>query len=1088
MKRFGAIIAILFIVFSTLTPLWGVQDAQAQAKNPEKNGMLELSDVFGESQGGDFDLKPEAAGATKAYAGENTAVLNVRVAIANNFSPAEDTAEPKEYVWEGDYLGGWNAIFSDKIDSSMSEGIFLQLFEVGPAEKVTNTELTETPGPATYHIKQGGPEYSSSRLKFPTGMPFTTDRSKFIQQKNGNVLGNSGSYNISPFFLRINAPANFFGKRALSTNVVLTDLKPNTKYYYRIILEETGAAGDTAVTVITEQTSFVTTAVGTGNKSPEELDAVNGTSNGSSETSEVQSDAIFGASIRCTPLTHPGDLLLGCFALAYYNTIFRLSSFFLRGAAGLMDAFMAISLSSSIYQNSFIETGWTIVRDVCNIFFIFILLWTAFKMVINDHHYQANKTIVNIVVIGLLINFSLFFSRVIIDMGNISARVFYNQIRITGSAQGEIDEVAGALNTPDIKPKAISEALADGLNLTNISNTGYEKLREESGGEVDIGTIWLILLLGTFVNITAMWIFVKVSFAFLGRVLSLWVGMIMSPFAFTSTIIEGGGHGGGPLDVKDLGWKDWLHNMLEAAFYPAVYLFFIFLIIILIQSDFTASIMADPSGLTSTPFLIMTLFQFAFIIGLLVMSGKIAKKMSGTFGGQLTEGVGKLAAFAGGAAIGVASGGAARLGSKVFGGRAADWLSDEKNKDWKLAAQGDNEALKRMQNSNSSFKGMDFKAIQAEAEKKIKAKQKIAGRSFDIRNTAVGNTFSSATGLNLNAGLAKTGFGVDQTTGGAQASRDRVAYKKAEFLKTIDLSSEQRKKHEEEMKENKDKLEQEEKEIQDKIKALEGENSNYVQQAQVSGPNTVNAGIVKNNQDKIKALRGSLSKPIDPTTTTNLQAAGYSQPEIDNINANAAERAKLKKDITDNQDGINLNRKNAMRKYADFLHHNYDNAHINADDQNAVRRQSLNTVRTMRDTMLAPFRAQSWANMGDDLRQRIVGGLRGGLSGAMLGALTGSIPGAVLGAVVGSINGLGGGGVLTSLQRGFTNTLSAENWSSSRHAMGHALEAGHTHEPHGHAVYHTPHGSWFENLFKGNLGGGGGGHGGGHDDHGGGHH
>ncbi len=67
--------------------------------------------------------------------------------------------------------------------------------------------------------------------------------------------------------------------------------------------------------------------------------------------------------------------------------------------------------------------------------------------------------------------------------------------------------------------------------------------------------------------------------------------MIMSPFAFTSKIIDDG-HGGME-GMSKIGWKPWLNNMLEASFYPALYLFFIYLIIILIKSDFTLGIIND---------------------------------------------------------------------------------------------------------------------------------------------------------------------------------------------------------------------------------------------------------------------------------------------------------------------------------------------------------------------------------------------------------------------------------------------------------------------------------------------------------------
>ena len=61
------------------------------------------------------------------------------------------------------------------------------------------------------------------------------------------------------------------------------------------------------------------------------------------------------------------------------------------------------------------------------------MLYIAISTILNLHGFNTKSTIINVIVIGLFINFSLFATQVIIDSSNIMARVFYNSdaIKIT---------------------------------------------------------------------------------------------------------------------------------------------------------------------------------------------------------------------------------------------------------------------------------------------------------------------------------------------------------------------------------------------------------------------------------------------------------------------------------------------------------------------------------------------------------------------------------------------------------------------------------------------------------------------------------
>lgn len=1071
MKRRFAFVLLSIIALSSVMPLWGIKNARAQIEEEAtftSKGIPKLKGVF-YGEGGEkewwlsdaYTLNEKQATLGTPKATETTASFPIQLVIRNVYDGAIDNPNGAGVgiLSPDDSFGGWGSIlirddtlYDFKGDNDT--GIYLEIRE----------------GDENTLINQGGPFYNISKLIQKANNAFPQLGIKELKRESFSPA--KGEFNIAPFFLFLN-DGSIFGKTQTqwSTKVVLNELKPDTQYYVRLVLRGV----DTSEIARTKFVTFKTSPQGTGNDpKPEELQEGLGEATGA-EGGDVTA-TIFGDQIECT--LYPSTWF-GCFAIGYYNTIYYITGWAVRGAAGLMDIFMAYSLGSFIYKNSFIDTGWTVVRDVCNIFFIFILLWTAFKMVINNNHFKAQEVIVNIIVIGLLINFSLFFSKVIIDMGNISARVFYNQIRITGSAQ---DEVVSKINTVgDVQPKAISEALANGLDLTAISDDGFKMLAKETG-YLPLGTVWLLLFLGTIVNVAAAWIFIKVSFAFLGRILSLWMAMIFSPFAFTSTIIGGGhGAGGGPLDMKKIGWTDWLRNILEASFYPALYLFFVFLIILLINDKFVMNLVGKTDELAATPFLIVTLFKIAFVIGLLKVSGDFAKKMAGTFGGELTAVAGKAAAFVGGAAIGIATGGAALAGSRILGSRAAATLGGKEGDRLRSVATMD---LKQFEGTPEFEKK---KREQDKAKAKLLSLDKKANSSYDLRNTRIAQGLSSATGLNFNAGVGSIGLGTNTTAGGFQAMKDRKAVKENEreekFKKLLGdkqvnvngvmLTPDEAKKTAEAMKED----------IGDQENLLKND--------------TGIKDIEKELERIEKAIRDNKAMGLPASANTALVTQRKAEE------ANLADRKKVLKDNFNAE----MKKKWGKEGVSDINSIQKVSDEIAKDSRKAKDGYTKDYMRNeiyQRQSHGDTLKFWSRENLAQIGKAMGAGALTGAAFVGPAGAFVGTVAGALSGGKLSVIQAL-----LRTTNRGIYNLVDKNlntdlSGGASDHAASHDVAAGHVHAPHAKSSYKTPGGAWLGKIFDGkgfgglDTGGGGGGHddhggghGGGHDDHGhggGGHH
>ena len=83
---------------------------------------------------------------------------------------------------------------------------------------------------------------------------------------------------------------------------------------------------------------------------------------------------------------------------------------------------VAIVGSDAVYQ------VWTTVRDFLNMFFILVLLFSAFATIFQIDKYNIRKILLNLVLMALLVNFSFPITRFIIDVSNVIMYHFLNNM------------------------------------------------------------------------------------------------------------------------------------------------------------------------------------------------------------------------------------------------------------------------------------------------------------------------------------------------------------------------------------------------------------------------------------------------------------------------------------------------------------------------------------------------------------------------------------------------------------------------------------------------------------------------------------
>lgn len=202
------------------------------------------------------------------------------------------------------------------------------------------------------------------------------------------------------------------------------------------------------------------------------------------------------------------------------------------------------SLLNSAGLSGAINETWVVFRDLGNMFFIFIILYLAFQLIlgIGSGHWRSLGWII---IMALVINFSLFFTKVVIDTSNLLALTFYEPV--FKPAGGVASTFMGQLGLQTI------------WNINDASSVSSLFGANETSG----GNKIIILLGATVLSIIVSFIFFALSILLIARFVYLILLMIFSPLAFACYVIPGARHHFG---------RWWSKLVQQAFFAPAVFL------------------------------------------------------------------------------------------------------------------------------------------------------------------------------------------------------------------------------------------------------------------------------------------------------------------------------------------------------------------------------------------------------------------------------------------------------------------------------------------------------------------------------------
>ncbi|MEX0912920.1 MAG: hypothetical protein WDZ56_00145 [Candidatus Paceibacterota bacterium] len=275
---------------------------------------------------------------------------------------------------------------------------------------------------------------------------------------------------------------------------------------------------------------------------------------------------------------------------------------------------------------------WKIVRDLFNLLFIFGLTWIGFRFILGLDVNGAKRNLGTLLVAALLINFSLFATQLIIDVGNVAAAEIGD---LFTPAEGSKTQKLFDIDIVDISTNFIAATDIKNIGDNTLAMSGFIATGEErpTGNETALGlgdalamglTITILLILLGFV-------FAAGAFLMFARALYLIFLMMFSPVMFLGFVLP---------KMEKIS-KDWWHQLINQTLVGPAY---IFMLLIALRVLDTLMGKSGGSEVNTWVFIMSSLLVAAFAWASLVVAkkfGALGATTSMNFAGS---------AFAGGAA------------------------------------------------------------------------------------------------------------------------------------------------------------------------------------------------------------------------------------------------------------------------------------------------------------------------------------------------------------------------------------------------------------------------------------------------------
>ncbi|MEK7132442.1 MAG: hypothetical protein AAB830_00125 [Patescibacteria group bacterium] len=391
-----------------------------------------------------------------------------------------------------------------------------------------------------------------------------------------------------------------------------------------------------------------------------------------------------------------------------------------------------ILFKASIFEpiKDAINVGWTAFRDLSNIAIIGMFTFIAISIILGNKEYGKKRLIARVLVIAVLINFSLLFTKIIIDASNFTAAQFYaattgQTIRdALATSQTATNASTGlSLTSGGYAQSGIAGAFVGFLGVTGAGDT-FNAVRE---GADNMDSGWMALVHAIFAAtflLGAAIVLLYGSFLLISRAVLLIFLMLVSALAFASHLVP-------KLSDGTYGWSAWWKSLLGNAVLAPILMVFLWITLqisakLAEQGGTLGNLISGKASGAD----INSLFVYLIVLGLLFASFKLASKFSSTIGGFNYAQMATALPFAA----------ASRLAA--MGLRNAPWLG---GRGAAIRSMQLEDEIKR-ERASERYLGGDTKAMAGLMRQKDRADWR-AKSTYDPMNTRLAQTFAKSLGL-----------------------------------------------------------------------------------------------------------------------------------------------------------------------------------------------------------------------------------------------------------------------------------------------------------------------------------------------------
>lgn len=416
------------------------------------------------------------------------------------------------------------------------------------------------------------------------------------------------------------------------------------------------------------------------------------------------------------PVAHAGNEVINSEYNFVMTKIMTLFAWLVGVSAVILDNvvyYTVVTMGTYVKNLVAVDTTWRILRDIANIMLIFGFLGAGIAAILNvDKFGWKTKMLPMLLVAAVSLNFSLFVCEAMIDGTNLVATQFYTQInggQITGTKHTDVGSIYRVSN------EGISSKLMNQLGLQTLYNaaTGENRDTMFKGDNP-----WYIGFMGIILFMVTAFVMFSLAFILIARFVALIFFIIFSPIGFMGLAIPQ------MKNRADQWWKHFLEQIITA---PVLLLLLYVALAVITDEQFLTGFGEKPNFLAlfgegekmNLQSFVGAMLPFLVAIGLLLVVVIKAKSMSAWGVGWATKTASRLS------------------GAKLIAGGLGATGRYGVGMPSRYLAKG-----LRNTGFGRTFIGRGM----------VDKLEKTAGRSFDVRNTALGGKLAGSAGLNMGVG------------------------------------------------------------------------------------------------------------------------------------------------------------------------------------------------------------------------------------------------------------------------------------------------------------------------------------------------